>query len=564
MRSISKHLAAQTKRWRPRLETLEARRLLSNVWADFNGDGFDDMAIGVPEEDVGSVVDAGAVHIIYGSASGLTAPGNQFWSQDSTDVLDLAEPGDLFGAALAGGDFNNDGRADLAIGVPGEDVGAVGAAGLVQILFGSSVGLSASGNQIFHQDSPRVREIGEHDDHFGESLATGHINSDAFADLVIGVPDEDVGSVQDAGAISVFYGGPGGITPVGNQNFNLDSGNINGVAGEVEQFGRELTTGDFNNDGRDDVAIGIPFADVTVGGAPAAGAVTVIYAASGGLTTNGNQLWSQASTGLSSTPAILDVFGGAVAAGDFNSDSFVDLAIGVLGEDVGGNDGAGAFHVLYGSSTGITATGEQFLTQGDAGGTSEGDNFFGATLAAADFNGDGRADLAIGAPFERVGVVGPDEAGAVNIMYGSSAGITKVGTFEITQETVGTGDASEEGDHFGDSLGAGDFNGNGKADLAIGAPDEDIGVTVLGAGRVWTLYGASTGFTGGQSWGQDTAGILDASENGDEFGGGLDTGGGKSAPGGSRSSPRFVFTSDFIDSLDLNPARPKRRANARR
>ena len=94
---------------------------------DFNGDGFGDLAIGIPGEDVGGDQDAGAVTIIYGSTNGLTAiatatvPASQFWSQDTTGILDSAEPGDSFGSALAAGDFDDDGFSDLAIGVPGED-----------------------------------------------------------------------------------------------------------------------------------------------------------------------------------------------------------------------------------------------------------------------------------------------------------------------------------------------------------------------------------------------------------------------------------------------------------
>ena len=70
----------------------------SRVSADFNGDGFDDLALGVPGEDIRGLIDAGAVNVIYGSATGLTAIGNQLWHQDSTDIEDLAEDGDTFGA----------------------------------------------------------------------------------------------------------------------------------------------------------------------------------------------------------------------------------------------------------------------------------------------------------------------------------------------------------------------------------------------------------------------------------------------------------------------------------
>src|SRR5213596_1488996 len=64
---------------------------------DFNGDGFEDLAISAFAEDVGTIVDAGAVQVMYGSAAGLSATGNQFWTQDSPGILDQAETQDLFG-----------------------------------------------------------------------------------------------------------------------------------------------------------------------------------------------------------------------------------------------------------------------------------------------------------------------------------------------------------------------------------------------------------------------------------------------------------------------------------
>src|SRR5262245_5735108 len=89
---------------------------------DFNLDGFVDLAVGVPNEDIGSVADAGAVNVIYGGFSGLSSANNQFLSQDSTGVDDDPETFDLFGYALAAGDFNGDGFDDLAVGVIGEDI----------------------------------------------------------------------------------------------------------------------------------------------------------------------------------------------------------------------------------------------------------------------------------------------------------------------------------------------------------------------------------------------------------------------------------------------------------
>src|SRR5919204_3240556 len=79
--------------------------------SDFNADGFADLAIGIRFEDVGTVTDAGAVSVLYGSVAGLqsTSPNDQLWTQDSPGVKDNAEVGDLFGTALATGDFNADG-----------------------------------------------------------------------------------------------------------------------------------------------------------------------------------------------------------------------------------------------------------------------------------------------------------------------------------------------------------------------------------------------------------------------------------------------------------------------
>jgi FG-GAP repeat len=148
-----------------------ARDAAGQLKADFNGDGFADLAVGVPDEDVGTITNAGAVNVLYGSGTGLSAAGNQLWHQDSGGILDGAEADDIFGWALAAGDFNGDGFADLAVGVPGESVGTISFAGVVNVLYGSGSGLSATGNQLWHQDRSGVADVAEADDHFGLGLA---------------------------------------------------------------------------------------------------------------------------------------------------------------------------------------------------------------------------------------------------------------------------------------------------------------------------------------------------------------------------------------------------------
>lgn len=126
------------------------------------------MAIGAPGEN-----NSGAVHVLYGSATvGLTATGSQLWSQNSPGIAGSAEPGDGFGAALAAGDFNGDTRADLAIGAPGEN----GFAGLVHVLYGSAAGLTASGSQVWSQNSPGIADVAEPSDFFGDALTAGTLS----------------------------------------------------------------------------------------------------------------------------------------------------------------------------------------------------------------------------------------------------------------------------------------------------------------------------------------------------------------------------------------------------
>jgi hypothetical protein len=108
---------------------------------DFNGDGYDDLAIGTPYEDIDGMYDVGKVNVLHGSYWGLTSTDSQLWTQDSFGVEGIAEEYDNFGSSLTVDDFNGDGYDDLAIGVSGEDIGAISNSGAVNILYGSSNGL---------------------------------------------------------------------------------------------------------------------------------------------------------------------------------------------------------------------------------------------------------------------------------------------------------------------------------------------------------------------------------------------------------------------------------------
>jgi hypothetical protein len=252
---------------------------------DFDNDGFADLAAGASGENVSARSGAGAVSIIYGSASGLTTAGGQLFTQ----VGGAVETGDAFGSAVAAGDFDEDGFADLAVGAPGENVGGAISAGAVSVLYGTGSGLSTAGGRLFTQVAGTVEDF----DLFGFALAGGDLDDDGFDDLVAGAPWERVGSLFQAGTLSVIPGSAGGLTSAGGFRVNQ----VGGTVEADDQFGADVGTGDFDNDGTADLAAGAPAEDV--GSAFNAGAVS----ASG-------RLFTQNSPGVPGTAEDFDSFGG--------------------------------------------------------------------------------------------------------------------------------------------------------------------------------------------------------------------------------------------------------------
>jgi hypothetical protein len=319
------------------LALLSTSYLFSNVnaieiKADFNGDGKDDIAIGVPREDVGSIVDAGGVEVLYGSSNGLSAKSpiaDQFWTQNSANVNDIAEEGDQFGFSLSSGDFNGDGNDDLAIGTPVENVGGrsknnppVTQAGEVQVLYGSSTGLSATSpisDQVWTQNSANVDDVAEEADIFGFSLSSGDFNGDGTDDLAIGARGEDLGSALGAGAVQILYGSSSGLSatsPIADQFWSQDSTDVDDAAEISDFFGQTLSTADFNGDGKDDLATAVTGEDLIIfinsPSVKEAGGVEILYGSSSGLSATSpiaDQFWSQHSTDVNDDAEENDTFG---------------------------------------------------------------------------------------------------------------------------------------------------------------------------------------------------------------------------------------------------------------
>ncbi|MGH2758926.1 MAG: S8 family serine peptidase [Actinomycetota bacterium] len=433
--------------------------------SDVNGDGYDDIVVGSPNEDIGSKTDAGIVQVIFGTSSGSRPTGAQLLHQDVTGVASSAESGDQFGAAIATGDVNNDGYDDVAVGVPGED-GSVADVGLVHLFLGSPSGLKTSGSQSWEQNSPGILDWSEAGDRFGAALAFGNFDNVAGSDLAIGVPGEKVGKATAAGAIHVLSGRSTGLTASLTKLWTQKS--IYGVDVPNASFGAAMAAGDFDGDTHDDLVVGAPNEDLND---LDQGSVTLFRGTIVGLRPGG-ALWSELLTG---TPAArAERFGAAVAVGEFGGlsqspDGYADLVIGVPGSDAR----AGRIETFYSDWRGPGAT-IRTVRQSGSDAPEAGDNF-GAALATGRAKGSTVDYLAIGAPGEDVGSV--KDAGQAHLASPSSwvASNQVPSSLAFNENTAKIPGSAETGDRFGSAVRVLDVDRDGSPDLVVGTPAESHG-----------------------------------------------------------------------------------------
>ncbi|MDT0343139.1 FG-GAP and VCBS repeat-containing protein [Streptomyces litchfieldiae] len=414
---------------------------------DFNGDGYRDYAAHLGWSDQAG--GAGAVRITFGTASG---PGTrtQVIHQQSPGVPGENESDDRFGEVRAAADFNRDGYADLAVASPGERIADRTQQGWVQVLWGSSTGLSG-GTSIPNREPMAWGTFGEdlaagdfngdgrpdlaaingsetwvyrgrittsgvlgsvtrHDRYldgasfWAERLIAGKVNRDASTDLVIiGATAYDGGdhSVTDAWYV---HGGS-----------RLRSGPALRIDHDQRATGNDGVIADFNRDGYGDTAIG------SFGWADWQGKVSLWYGGSGGPST-ATRL-TQGTAHVAGTPEAGDGFGYSVSAGDVNGDGYQDLAVSAYCEDIGPYEDVGFVHLFRGGSNGLTGARSTSFERSTPGvpGTTQSYDGFGSHVRLRDTNRDGYADLYIAADLNDPSVRLP----------GSAGGITTTGATEL-------------------------------------------------------------------------------------------------------------------------------------
>lgn len=479
---------------------------------DFNGDTFTDMVLRAPSEGVASKAHAGMLNVIPGSSSGPDTGAATAWHQASSGVPGAPEAGDRFAAATASGDFDGDGKDDLAIGVPHEILGGTAGVerghGVAHVLYGSGNGLTTDNIQTLKiADTGGLKDDG---DEFGAALAAGDFDGDGTDDLAVGVPG---GGGNDDGSVVVYRGAAAGLNTNSATAYSPGHGlpsepDLSGDA--ADRFGAALATGHTEGPGHDDLVIGAPMAELS--GVTDSGAAFLLPGGTGGLRTADSRGFTQRTPGVPGAPERGDRFGASVAVGQLDSLNGADVAIGAPGEGVAGHADAGSVNILYADADGVSGTDAEGWHQnswGVAGGAETGDRF-GSSLAAGDFDGNGTDDLAIAVVGEDLGWA--SDTGAVAVFEGALGGLTDDQMWSQEGRVPGV---NESGDEFGSSLSAGHFDGGDETDLAIGAAGENGD---RGDARV--LFGTSylVGADSARGIGQDSAGVPGAAERGDRAG----------------------------------------------
>lgn len=385
---------------------------------DVNGDGISDVIVGAPT--------GNAAYIFTGEDVALpTLP-------TLTVLPTLTGTGGFGSAVSTAGDVDSDGLADVLVGAP-DNAEAT-------LYYGATAGPTIT-----------TTVTGAAGSWFGMAVNTaGDVNGDGFADVLVGAPILSDSGLTDAGQMALYTGAPDLPTPTGEAEWRLNGSGISGFGWSFEM------AGDVNGDGYTDAILG----------APGANRVFVYHGSASGLSLT---------AAVTLTMAGATDFGYSVgAAGDVDGDGYGDV---IIGEASFPNttEGTGRALVYRGSPGGVDASSPWTLDNPSATGA---DDRFGWSVATAgDVNGDGYSDVMVGAPLAENG-------GAVYVYYGQEGDLSTTPDWSAENSGVAI--------RLGHSVAtAGDVNGDGYADVMMGAPSDANG------GAVLVFHGSPTGLDTG-------------------------------------------------------------------
>ena len=396
---------------------------ISLAAGDFNADGKTDLAAGAE----GYSTNTGRVYLFYNDGVYPTAAAN------ADTILTGTSAGDKFGHALAAGDLNTNGTVDIAI----SSNAAATNSGQVDIFYNDgsygAADVSIAGSSLGAT--------------FGSALAIGDVNADTKVDLVAGATGYNPGAAANTGRAYIFYN-DGSIPTTSNTADVIITGNA-----ASDLFGWSLSAGDLNADGRVDIAVS------AYGYSSGAGRVYIFY--------NDGSIPTTAGTAdvTLTGEATNNFFGSAIAIGDMNEDSKIDIIVGANGYTTS----TGRIYLFYndGSIPTTAATADVIVT-----GESPIDKL-GYAFATGDFNSDGKTDF-IGNAY---GFSGADGNGRIYLFYSQNG--------QISTNRMLTGEGINQ--YFGCSFAKGDFNSDGRIDLAVGAKGYSSN-----AGLVYLFYNDGT------------------------------------------------------------------------